>query len=262
MLKKKKKIDSHVQNSRTIIKNFRKSDEDGNTYALNLKTWEIDDKKGPSKIGVIYGYYDSNTEEFLSSKYETPIGNIVKKLQGWEAQNTVSSLTASEITDIGRFLTMLMAREPSMIDQAVAKTVIAKELGLKPTPSNFVHMLEKTDLVNTFFDLHYPVVVFNKTDKKFISSIKGFCAWKSVNETANWWFPVTPTIAIHYVGADVFKDLYKKSSAAVLTDEKSIEGYNDMMMRAAIRENNVYVFSNTDTELIRLKGAFESKEDK
>ena len=42
-----KKINSHVQLSKGIIKNFAKSEDDGNIFALNLNTWEIDDKKGP-----------------------------------------------------------------------------------------------------------------------------------------------------------------------------------------------------------------------
>lgn len=169
-----KKVDSHVKNSKTIIKNFRKSKDDGNTYALNLKTWEIDDKMGPRKIGTVYGYYDSATEDFLSAKYETPMGEIVKILQEWEEHNKCEQLTKEQITDIRRFLTMLMVREPSMIDKVEAKTVIAKELGIKPTPSKFVQLLEKTDLVDIFFAKHYPVCVFNEANKTFISSIKGF----------------------------------------------------------------------------------------
>lgn len=253
MSKKRNKVDSHVQNSRTIIKNFRKSVEDGNTYALNLKTWNIDEKKGPSKIGIIYGYYNKDTEDFLSAKYETPVGNVIKILQGWEEEKTCGLLTNEQQIDIARFLTMLMVREPSMIDKTEAKTVIAKELGIKPTPSEFVHMLEKTNLVNIFFANHYPVCIFNEANKKFVSSIKGFCVWLSVNGSLNWWFPVTPTIAIQYVGEDVFHNLYNGSSCAVINEDKIVINYNNLMIESAIKEGNEYIFSSVDDELIRLK---------
>lgn len=247
-----KKIDSHVQNSRTIIKNFKKSEEDGNTCALDLTTWKIDEKRGPSKIGIIYGYFNKETELFLSSKYETPIGNAVKRIKEFESNNTIELLTASEILDIKRYLAMLMVREPSLIEKTVAKTIIAKELGIKPTPSEFVKLLEQTTLVDTFFDNHYPVIVFNKTNTSFISSIKGFYVWKSIFNDLNWWFPVTPTLAIHFVDKGVFEQLYKHNNGAEIVEDIVVIEHNNKMIESAMNDGNKYVFSNKSEELERL----------
>lgn len=254
-----KKINSHVQLSKGIIKNFAKSEDDGNIFALNLNTWEIDDKKGPGKTGVIKGYFNRETEQFLCNNYETPVGNIIQKLKEFETQNKPAVLAKDEMCAISRFLAMLMTRDPSMIEQTMAKTIIAKFLEIKPTPSRFVRLPEDTDLIKTFFDDHYPVIVFNKSTKSFVSSIKGFCIWKSTGGSYNWWFPVTPTIAIHFVGKDVFDKLYHRSSSAELPEEESIQNYNDMMCRAALNGKSEFVFSNKDDELNRLVNEFKPK---
>lgn len=166
-------------------------------------------------------------------------------------------LTDSEILYIKRFLTMLMIREPSLIDKTVEKTIIAKELGVKPTPSKFVKMLEHTNLVDKFFENHYPVIIFNKTSKPYISSIRGFCVWQSTFNKLNWWFPVTPTLAIHFVDSGVFSKLYKQSSGAEMPDEKSVEFYNEKIIESAIEQGNKYVFSNTRDELERLLNKYK-----
>lgn len=75
----------------------------------------------------------------------------------------------------------------------------------------------------------------------------------SVNGGSNWWFPVTPTIAIHYVDEDVFHGLYKDSSCAVINEDDCVINYNNLMTESAIKEKNDYIFSNIDDELIRLK---------
>ena len=235
-------IDSHVQLSRLVIKEFKISETNGNTYVLDIPNNSIYEK-GPSRIGIIKSYYDKSTEKYLSDKYETPMGQIIKELKDWEITDSANLLNEQQIKVISEFLTVLFVREPSLIDKTVEKTIFAKALGIKPTPSKFVRLLEKTTLVADFFNNHYPVVAFNKNERKFISSINGFYVWKDIFNDFNWWFPVTPTIAIHFVGNNFFEKVYECSSC-IEVDAESVEQRNFKMYESAKKASNQYVFSN------------------
>ena len=138
---KTKQVNSHVQNSKSIIKEFGISANDGNTYVINVpnKTIEI---KGPEKIGVIKGYFDKDGEKFLCKAYETPLGNVISKIKTNSLNGAVVKLNVDEINIIADFLVMLLVREPSIIVSTLDKTIIAKMIGYNPTHTEFIKKVE------------------------------------------------------------------------------------------------------------------------
>lgn len=252
-------MDSHVLNSKSIIKNFKISETNGNVYSLNLNTWEIEDKKGPNGIGTILDYFDKETEDYLSKNVERPLGLIVKKLKENELNKNVFTLNENEIDHIRNFLTVLLCREPSIIEKTYEKSLIVKELGIKLTPSKFIKLVNNTQLKHIYFGNHYPVIVFNESNVSFISSISGFHLWKSIYDKINWWFPVTPTIAIDFVDELTFKNLYQYSSCAIVSESLVAQNHNNNMLENELKSTFKIIFSNDINEINRIKDYYEPK---
>lgn len=244
------KVDSHVQLPKSIINNFRISKENGNVYVLNLDTREIEEK-GPKKIGIKYGHYNEMIEELLCKKYEHPLSLIKNKLEKWNQDHAAGMLSEEEIETIKSFLKMLICRDPQMIEDVYSGSVLAKFFGIKPSASDIVRYADKINLNNKYFADNYPVIIFNNTKVPFVTSISGVYLWKSEFGGNNWWFPLTPIIAIHFVDKYVFEEMYNNSTCADLFCEDEVKQMNKNIM---LQDKSIFriIISNDKNELERL----------
>lgn len=104
-------INSHVQNSKVVINQFSISNKDGRVSTLNLKNGIIG-KSSPKNIETKFGYYDDIAEQLLSSKIETPMGIIIKKLKEIEKLDRCVNFSDKEIGQISSFIIVLFLRSP------------------------------------------------------------------------------------------------------------------------------------------------------
>ena len=257
-----KKIDSHVQISKAIIKEFRLSKDDGNVYALNLKTLKIS-VKGPRKIGTINGYYNAEVEKELSDIYETPVGNIIKTLKdvyGCLVTNKpIASVLDSDVENfLIRFQFKLMSRDPSILEGSYEKSVIAKGLGIKPTNSGFSKIVDKTN-PEVLFKGYRVLCIFNTSSKSFVSSISGYCVRGSEpsSKQMKLFLPLGPKIALHFVDGETYQSKYA-GQEYLLIDNSSInyvESINNWILEHAIKNSNDDIYSNDRGELERLNNS-------
>lgn len=248
-------INSHVQNSKVVIKQFSISNKDGRVSTLNLKNGIIG-KSSPKNIGTKFGYYDDIAEQLLSSKVETPMGIIIKKLKEIEKLDRCVNFSDKEINQISSFIIVLFLRSPQIVKGTNIKSVFAKLLGIKISPSDIIKTIEDTSIIEKFSKNHYPVIIFNESNVKFISSISGLIVYKSNSTLETCWFvPITPTIAIHYVGDNFLNKIYQNHTSVGIS-ESDVKFYNEKLTETAINRGDEVVFSASDDELIRLKSIY------
>ncbi len=249
-------MNSHVQISKCIIKQFRISDSDGKCWALDLKTKNII-ALGTKKIGTDPGYYDDDTEIYLSSKYETGMGNLIAFLKQQYDQNLSFVLSDEQIDILAKFLTELLARDPVVHKGTEEKAVLSKLAGIKVSPSMVVRTPEKTNLKDMYFGDAYPVVVFNLSNKKFVSSVKGYSVNSSEETGKSWWFPLTPEIGINYIDNKGFVELYKCIAVGTADRDIDVESLNDFLSSQEINRKGEYIFGSDKAELERIKLKFK-----
>lgn len=73
-------INSHIQNSRFLINELRISQTDGQVHILNLNDYTLS-RKGHRELGTELGYFDDETEKYLSKEYEGPLSVLLKKIK-------------------------------------------------------------------------------------------------------------------------------------------------------------------------------------
>ena len=78
-------INSHIQNSRFLINEFRISQTDGQVHILNLNDYTFS-RKGPRELGTELRYFDDDTEKYLSTKYEGPLSVLLSKIKADNAR--------------------------------------------------------------------------------------------------------------------------------------------------------------------------------
>lgn len=258
-------MDSHIQISKFIIKNFVVSKDDGNVYIYDFRDNKVH-KDGPSAIGTIPGYFDERGEDDISKKFEAPLGRIVKKLKELEKGcPDAEGITASDRKTIKRFLTELLARRPDVYIEAIKDSEPAKAFNYRPTPSHAMSNYVDEDMAERLFEGRILVVVLNRAETSFVSSVKGYavCGKRGV-QNQNWWFPLTPTLAINCVTEKVFQSVYHGENIVQLEDENSIRMTNDLIFVQSKQEyeqiikhegfSDYYagVFSNDKPEIDRL----------
>ncbi len=255
-------INSHIQNSRFLINEFRISQTDGQVHILNLNDYTLS-RKGPRELGTELGYFDDETEKYLSTKYEGPLSVLLSKIK---ADNNYN-ITVDDANTIADFLVVLFARNPDILPKTYNQTVIAKGLGITVTPSNIVQICERTDLRNKFFDDHYPAILVNNTSTNFISSIKG-CAFVMNKETkkTTWYLPLTPKLGIFFVNNEDWEKMFGKATHIDLNEKECIDYYNDLIAQCEIQDmndalddlhKNFYLFSSTKDELLAIKDKYK-----
>ena len=250
-------IRSHVQNSKFIIKRFKISDSNGNVRALDLNDWTIKDK-GPMETGTIEDYFDENAEQFLSQKYEGPVGKIVSNVIKANENGTSYTVSVGDIENLKKFLMMLFLRNPAILDSSYDKTVLAKQFGLKPTPSHFLDLIDIKipEFVARYLANLKTVLIFNKntTGRVFVSSVKGFSVVGELEKnTAEWWLPVSPYFGIAFVDDNYYKEVFQSAHVVDLTDDSMFDYLNRRIVDATINDGGSFVFSNTDLELEKIK---------
>ena len=249
-------IRSHIQNSKFIIKKFKISDSNGCVRVLSTLDGSISNK-GPMELGTQDDYYDSDTEQYLSNNYESPFAAIVNHLLECEKNNLSIILAGQDIETIKKFLVMLFVRKPSLLDESYNKTTIAKALGIKPSPSSFVRLLEKTSLVDDLLGQLNFVAVYNKNvnNKKFVSSIRGFSVFGCSKERMMWWLPISPDFGICFADKESFDNMFQNSHLVTIEEDKVIEFFNDKLASATVDCGETIIFSSNDLELSRIKTA-------
>lgn len=107
------------------MKQFKISSTDGQVHSLDMTNLKLS-KKGLGELGTEEGYYDDETEKYLSDLYEGPLSKLLETL----INNPYHDLSQYDCNLIGDFLVALYARDPDMLQKTYKKTVIAKGLNI------------------------------------------------------------------------------------------------------------------------------------
>ena len=259
-------VDSHIINSRFLIDQFRISPTDGQVFTLNLKNLKLS-RKGPKELGVEFGYYDDDAEQYLSHEYEGPLSQLLHRI----IDDNDYQLSQDERDLIADFLVVMYARNPDILPKTYAKSILAKELNITITASDIVRICGNTNLRNLFFDDHCPMIIINNSSVGFVSSIYG-CSitYNKITGKTCWLLPLTPRLAIQFINNDDWEKRYNKIPIGEINEEEAeyVRYFNnqiadslDSALSSAIDDSHdiYYLFSNNDVELKRLKNKYKKK---
>lgn len=259
-------VNSHIINSKFIMKQFKISSTDGQVHSLDMTNLKLS-KKGPGELGTEEGYYDDETEKYLSDLYEGPLSKLLETL----INNPYHDLSQYDCNLIGDFLVALYARDPDMLPKTYKKTVIAKGLNIPINASYLVRACEGTDLRKEFFDDHFPMILINNSPVDFISSVYGCSVTVNKNSGQKcWYLPLTPRLAIQFINKQDWEKIFKKVTHGEINEDqvKCVEHFNDQMadyvdlkVNDAIDDSHdiYYLFSNNEDELKRIKNRIKAE---
>lgn len=259
-------VNSHIINSKFIMKQFKISSIDGQVHILDMTNLKLS-RKGPGELGTEEGYYDDETEKYLSDLYEGPLSRLLEIL----INNPDYDLNQDDCNLIGDFLVALYARDPDILPKTYEKTVIAKGLNISINASDLVRTCERTNLRKEFFDDHFPMILINNSSVDFISSVYGCSVTVNVNSgQACWYLPLTPRLAIQFINNSDWEKIFNKVPHGEINEDqaKCVEHFNDQMadyvdlkVNDAIDASHdiYYLFSNREDELKRIKNRIKAE---
>ena len=259
-------INSHIINSKFIMKQFKISSTDGQVHILDMSNLKLS-RKGPGELGTEEGYYDDETEKYLSDLYEGPLSRLLKIL----INNPDYDFNQDDCNLIGDFLVALYARDPDILPKTYEKTVVAKGLNIPINASDIVRTCENTRLRNMFFDDHFPMLLINNSSLDFISSVYGCSV--TINKDSGqtcWYLPLTPRLAIQFIHNSDWERIFNEVTHGEINEDqvKCVEHFNDQMAdyvdlkvsEAVDKSHDIYyLFSNKEDELKRIENRIKTE---
>lgn len=244
-------MNCHVQIPKSILKNFAyKAGKDG----LVVDYLDFNDKKIKTekikKLDTITGYYSESFEKHLGEKFETPFGNISKKIKDFTI-NRISNLTLSkkETETVLEFFNNIFLRGQFALQKAneYSLTSIIQPIGQEE--------LIRSTKQNLFVG-YWMNIIKNKTKIDFVIPRNCFYAKKSrISQKLHYIFPITPRAAIILIPNEEIEDFMTgngKIDYYHIDDESSIKVLNDFALEIEKGTNNQFIAGNK-SELERLR---------
>lgn len=182
-------VNSHVQNTKSILKNFENESRELYYLDLNSNKIEISNSK---KLGTIKGYYYLHIENFLHKKVENGIGNIFKDVSDF-AENKKREIIIKNIDKVKKYVEYSIIRGKKYLEYVKEKIDNKQDILDK-----WLHnIIIENHIENEIFDDYKTTLFINKTNVKFITlsnTIYAFC-----ENNINWIvLPITPLVCIAF----------------------------------------------------------------
>ena len=255
-----KPINSHVQIPKAIMKNFSfkeiELNEDNKpvkcdmVYYLDIKCQAV--KTGNIKsLGTIEGYYSPDMEEFLGTRIEGPLGDLMKN--AWRFyQDKISQYNINDNSVID-FAHYAFLRSKLVLNE-VNKPDIVKDflqsVGYN-TEKTQEDLLMHPEALNGIFD-NYVVKVFeNHSAVDLVVPRNCIYYMERTSGHMTWFIPFSPRLAFNLVDKH---DAYKFQEGCVLyhDDDELIRKMNRHALECEIRVNNEFIVSKRMEELEEL----------
>lgn len=182
-------INSHVQITRSILKNFETTNKE--LYYLDFNSDEIKISNS-KKLGTIKGYYCPFVEEFLCKKVENKVGNIFKDISDF-AENTKKEVLINDINIVKRYVEYSIVRGKKYFEN-IKEKIDSKYNILDKWLHN---LIIATYIENNILDDYKTTLFINKTDVKFITLSNTIYVLSENN--MDWIvLPITPFVCIAF----------------------------------------------------------------
>ncbi|MCF7831996.1 MAG: DUF4238 domain-containing protein [Candidatus Marinimicrobia bacterium] len=242
---------SHVQIPKSILKNFAyKSGKDGLVVDyLDLSCNEIKTEK-INKLDTIEGYYSEEFDKRMGEKYETPFGDISKRIRDFN-KNKLDKLSLSE-------------RETKTIldfyNNIFFRGKFALEKANKYSLTSVVRPIEQEELIiltrENLFTGNWVNIIRNKTNIDFVIPRNCFYVKKSKSaKKPHYILPITPKSAIILIPKEEIEEFETTKGTRdhySVDDENTIKTLNEFALEIEKGTNNMFVVGNK-LELSRLK---------
>ena len=185
-----KKIKSHVQISKCLLKPFsHKTKEGPKVWCLDLKSNLIKEEK-INKLDTIYAYYDEDVEELLE-RAETAFGDIARKIKEFESKKINITLSKNEIDIIFKFIDYVLLR-----NEKVAKILKNGSYFLEKnsTHSEVIRYCEIGETIKILRG-YQPNILVNKSDTEFIIA-RNVLYIEKMKGKEIYLMPIAPKVAI------------------------------------------------------------------
>ena len=241
-------MDSHIQLNQGRMNYFRNNMKDGKqTYCLSLSDLVITSQK-IGELGTEPNYYSIETENTFSKYYETPLGEIIHKInkgikfqtsnfpllekekeviQKFCAINILRSITSNKVADLNFSINNFFSSNPEVLPK------LAHELGSKIFES---------------YNIRY---IYNNSSEGFV--LPSFGYYRAILDKTNTnqivVIPVDDKIAVI-----LDKEVCDEYSVSKISDEKIImNNFNYFALFMECVTNRQFLIAKTEQPLINLR---------
>ena len=233
------KVESHIQLPISVIESFsEKKPVVGENGKINKTDFVNVLGYGQNNISLVrtneygsqFGYYTEDIENLLSSEFETPIGEIRKKLIAFSKRKISEvSINNNDFLIIKRYLQMLLYRSQYFFNLYLKESKVASVVGT--THSEYIQMCYDLN-IKPFenFDGYTIAVVVSNGERMFINSFTGFSFYqnRNISDKPMFFTPLSPTCGILFLlpksleKKDIYLDHLIANDDAVLDINKKI----------------------------------------
>lgn len=245
-------INSHVQITRSILKNFETTNKE--LYYLDFNSDEIKISNS-KKLGTIKGYYCPFVEELLCKKIENKVGNIFKDISDF-AENTKKEVLIKDINKVKKYVEYSIVRGKKYFENVKGKIDSKKNILDK-----WLHnLIIATYMENNILDDYKTTLFINKTNVKFITLSNTIYVLSENN--IDWIvLPITPFVCIAFSKKcdnvinkkKINNDLLYECKHRDIIDSNLIEKMNRRALIMELCTSNEFL-TGDNMELKKLRG--------
>ncbi len=159
------KIDSHVQISKAIIKNFANN---GSLFSYNINENKI--IKDDASFNAIENYYTPELDkEILGALYEQPFGKVRKKIKlFYDKINTELVFDKNDIDIIRKYIKTSMLRGEKTINIAKNESAFSSIIDRNILHEMMIRKGLEYNEIDIYLSEYIPTLIINKTDDNFV----------------------------------------------------------------------------------------------
>ena len=247
-----KKIQSHIQMPKLLLKRFSYSDE-GFHYYLDVLQGYIGRGHFRS-TNTEKGYYSETMEEILNESIETPFSRILQMLDGIDFDSGTFNLDLKFEEATKLFLYALLARNPKMIDKGMDESIFLQFLCEQDQHDLMV--LSGVDEAGKMrlFDKYIITFTINKSNVPFVLPISGLYYY-SIDGVEHINLPIGPNLAITLVDKDHADKILQDGVVKIyiINEDRHVNKINSFAYRSQCKMGYGRIISNNKEALLMMK---------
>ena len=193
---KEKKISSHIQMPKSVLKRFE--NQHHRYYYYDVKRRFIGTNGHAGSTNIELGFYSHEIEGFLNSEIETPFSKLYEAIDEISIDPPRGNIDSHFDYVAKRFVYALLARNPNAIDRIKKDPLINELFSSQQTRDLGMTMGFAAEMERDFLSNYGTTIAINSTDVPFILPTCGaYCL--NIFEIEHIVLPVSPTKAIVFV---------------------------------------------------------------
>lgn len=185
-----KKINSHVQISKCLLKPFSHKTEEGlKVWCLDLKSNQIREER-INKLDTIYAYYDEDVEKILENA-ETAFGDIARKIKDFESKKINITISKNEIDIIFKFIDYVLLRNEQIANILREDSYFLENNSSHSEVIRYCEIGEPIKILRGY----QPNILVNKTNTDFIIA-RNVLYIEKMKGREIYLMPIAPKVAI------------------------------------------------------------------